>query len=93
MGETIAFGVCNKPFKPLGIPSGRVKFCEGLREITPTNIFQHYVIGKHELPHKHMVFTSQADLTNWALQSHHHDIQKNKWAIETEHVSLSAKWD
>ena len=64
MGETIAFSVCNKPFKPLGIPSGQVKSREGLPAMTPTNIFQHYVIDKHELPHKHMVFTSQTDLTN-----------------------------
>jgi hypothetical protein len=91
MGETIVFNVCNKPFKPLGIPSGQVKSCEGLPELKPTNIFQHYVIIKHELPHKHMVFTSQADLTNLTPQSHHQDIQENKWAIETTHVSLSAK--
>jgi hypothetical protein len=25
MGETITFSVCNKPFKPLSIPNGRVK--------------------------------------------------------------------
>jgi hypothetical protein len=64
MGEMIAFSVCNKPFIPLGIPSGRVKSREGLPAMTLTNIFQHYVIGKHELPYKHMVFASQADLTN-----------------------------
>jgi hypothetical protein len=38
MGETIAFSVCNKPFKPLGFPSGRVKYRESLPEIIPTNI-------------------------------------------------------
>ena len=64
MEETIAFSVCNKPFKSLGISSGRVKFCEGLPAMTPTNNFQHHIIGKHELSHKHMVFTSQVDLTN-----------------------------
>jgi hypothetical protein len=37
VGETIAFSVCNKPFKPLGIPSGRVKSREGLTEVMPTN--------------------------------------------------------
>jgi hypothetical protein len=37
VGETITFSVCNKPFKPLGIPSGRVKSREGLKEVTPTN--------------------------------------------------------
>ena len=51
MRKTIAFSICNKPFKPLGIPSGQVKSREGLKAMTPTNIFQHYVIGKHELPH------------------------------------------
>ena len=29
MRETIVFSICNKPFKPLGIPSGRVKSREG----------------------------------------------------------------
>ena len=55
MGETIAVSVYNMPFKPLGILSGRVKSCEGLPTMTPTNIFSHYVIGKHELSHKHTV--------------------------------------
>ena len=30
MGETIAFNICNKLFKPLGIRSERVKSREGL---------------------------------------------------------------
>ena len=93
MGEIIVFSVCNKPFKPLGIPNGWVKSREGLPAMTPTNIFQHYVIGKPELPHKHMVFTLQGDLTNWTPQSDHQDIQENKSAIETTHVLLSTKWD
>jgi hypothetical protein len=38
VGETIAFSKCNKPFKPLGLPSGRVKSREGLPEMIPTNI-------------------------------------------------------
>jgi hypothetical protein len=41
VGETIAFSVCNKPFKPLGLLSGRVKPCEGLPEMIPTNILKH----------------------------------------------------
>ena len=57
VGETIALSICNKHFKPLGIHSRRVKSLEGLPAMTPTNIFQHYVIGKHELSQKHMVFT------------------------------------
>jgi hypothetical protein len=38
VGCTIAFNVCNKPFKPLGLPSGRVKSREGLPVMIPTNI-------------------------------------------------------
>jgi hypothetical protein len=38
VGDTIAFSICNKPFKPLGLPSGRVKSREGLSEMIPTNI-------------------------------------------------------
>jgi hypothetical protein len=38
VGETIAFSICNKPFKPLGLPSGRVKSRESLPEMIPTNI-------------------------------------------------------
>jgi hypothetical protein len=38
VGETIAFSVCNKPFKPLGLRRGRVKSREGLPEMIPTNI-------------------------------------------------------
>ena len=38
VGETIAFSICNKPFKPLGLPSGRVKSREGLPKMIPTNI-------------------------------------------------------
>jgi hypothetical protein len=30
VGETIAFSICNKPFKPLGLPIGQVKSCESL---------------------------------------------------------------
>jgi hypothetical protein len=39
MGETIAFSMCNKLFKPLSIPSERGKSREGLREMIPLNIF------------------------------------------------------
>lgn len=38
VGETIAFSICNKPFKPIGLPSGQVKSREGLPEMIPTNI-------------------------------------------------------
>jgi hypothetical protein len=33
-GETIAFSICNKLFKPLGLRSGRVKSREGARNDT-----------------------------------------------------------
>ena len=37
MGEIIAFSICNKLFKPLGIPNGRVKSREDLAAMIPTN--------------------------------------------------------
>jgi hypothetical protein len=37
--ETIAFSICNKSFKPLGIPKGQVKPREGLPAMIPKNIF------------------------------------------------------
>jgi hypothetical protein len=46
VGETITFSICNKLFKPLGLLSGRVKSCEGLLGMIPTNILKHYVIFK-----------------------------------------------
>jgi hypothetical protein len=51
VGETIAFNICNKPFKPLGIPRGRVKSREGLTAMIPINILKHYVIYKQGFPH------------------------------------------
>jgi hypothetical protein len=38
VGDTFAFSICNKPFKPVGLPSGQVKSREGLPEMIPTNI-------------------------------------------------------
>jgi len=47
VGETITFSICNKPFKPLGLPSGRVKSREGLPEMIPTNIeIRYYQLSK-----------------------------------------------
>jgi hypothetical protein len=46
VGEMISFSVCNKSFKLLGLPSGRVKSREGLPGIIPKNILKHYVIFK-----------------------------------------------
>jgi len=44
VGETIAFSICNEPFKPLGILRGRVKSREGLTTMIPTNTLKHYVL-------------------------------------------------
>jgi hypothetical protein len=56
VGETIAFSICNKPFKPLGLPSGRVKSREGLPEMIPTNIeVLNYQLSKN--PHSNTWFT------------------------------------
>jgi hypothetical protein len=71
VGETIAFSVCNKPFKSLGLPRGRMKSCEGLLGMMPTNILKHYVVVKQWLSHKHMVHISWASLTRWTSHSHH----------------------
>jgi hypothetical protein len=38
VGETIAFSICNEPFKSLGLPSERVKSRKGLPKMIPTNI-------------------------------------------------------
>jgi hypothetical protein len=63
VGEMIAFSICNKPFKPLGLPSGRVNSREGLPEMIPTDIEKHYVINQTKPTHKHMVHISCACLT------------------------------
>jgi hypothetical protein len=54
----IAYSICNKPFKPLGLPSGRVKSREDLPKMISTNILKNYVVVKQRLPHKYMVQTS-----------------------------------
>jgi hypothetical protein len=46
VGEMIAFSVCNKPFKPLGIPRGRVKSREGLTARIPTQTHGSYIMSK-----------------------------------------------
>lgn len=95
MGETIAFSICNKHFKPLGLPRGRVKSLEGLPEMIHTNISKHFVVDKQWLPHEYMVHISWAGLTKWTLQSHqdikNHSIQS--WKIESTYAQISLKWD
>jgi hypothetical protein len=38
--------IFHKPFKPLGLPKGRVKSSYGLLEMIPTNILNYYVVVK-----------------------------------------------
>jgi hypothetical protein len=52
VGCIITFSVCNKPFKPLGLPSERVKSRENLPTMIPTNIMQDHVIHKIEVAQK-----------------------------------------
>jgi hypothetical protein len=55
VGETIVFSICNKPFKPLGLPSGRLKSREGLPEMIPINIeMLYYQLSKN--PHSNTWF-------------------------------------
>jgi hypothetical protein len=58
VGETITFSICNKPFKPLGLPSGRVKSREGLPEMILTNIEMLALSIEQKSTFKHMVHTS-----------------------------------
>jgi len=61
VGETIAFSICNKPFKPLGLPSGRVKSREDLPEMIPTNITT-LCCQQERISMQIMVYTSLACL-------------------------------
>jgi hypothetical protein len=51
--ETIAFNICNKPFKPLGIPKEQVKSCEDLTEMIPTNIVSAISLKRINFPTNH----------------------------------------
>jgi hypothetical protein len=62
VGCTIAFSVCNKPFKPLGLSSGRVKSCESLPKMIPTNIVLTMLSPRMQL-HKNHGSHSLASLT------------------------------
>jgi hypothetical protein len=66
---TIAFSVCNKPFKPVGLSSGRVKSREGLPEMIRTNIMQDNVIHKIEVSQTKNDSHSLASLTKQTLSS------------------------
>jgi hypothetical protein len=61
----IAFSLCNKSFKPLWLPSGRMKSSEGLPKMIPTNIMQDHVIHKIEVSQKQWFsFISKLNNTN-----------------------------
>jgi hypothetical protein len=58
----IAFSVCNKPFKPLGLSNGRVKSREGLLGMIPTNIVP-TMLSQRMQHHKNNGSHSLANLT------------------------------
>jgi hypothetical protein len=93
VGETIAFSVYNKPFKPLGLTRRRVKSHEGLPVMIPTNILKRYVVVKTKTSTQthgsyimsrlnNVNITITSDITNQLTHS---------WKIETTHVPISAK--
>jgi len=80
VGETIAFSVCNKPFKPIGLPSGRVKSHEGLPGMIPTNFLKHYVVEKQESTQTHSSdIMSKFNKLNNTLTSSRHQKSFNSW--------------
>jgi hypothetical protein len=89
VGETIVFNVCNKPFKPLGLPRGRVKSREGLPRMIPTNISKHYVVVKTKTSTQtHGAYImSRLNKVNIIITNH----LTHSWKIETTHTPISAK--
>jgi hypothetical protein len=93
MGETIAFSVCNKPFKPLGLFRGRVKSREGLPEMIPTKILKHYLVVKTKTSiqtHGYYI-TSRLNKVNITITSDITNQLTHSWEIETTHAPISAK--
>jgi hypothetical protein len=83
-------------FKLLGLPSGRVKSCQSLSEMIPTNILKHYTVDKQGFPYKRMVHISWVGLTKWISQSYHQDIKNHSthsWKIETTHAGQKGQSD
>jgi hypothetical protein len=62
VGCTIPFSLCNKPFKPLGLSSGRVKSHEGFPGMIPTNIVPTMLSSRMQ-DHKNNGSHSLANLT------------------------------
>jgi hypothetical protein len=52
VGNTIEFSVCNKHFKPLGLPNKQVKSREGSPEMLASNIMQDDAFPKIEVSQK-----------------------------------------
>jgi hypothetical protein len=93
VGETIAFSVCNKPFKPLGLPRERVKSREGLPEMIPTNILKHYVVVKIKtsIQTHGSYIMSRLNKANITITSALTNQLTHSWKIEKTHVPISAK--
>jgi hypothetical protein len=93
VGETIAFSVCNKPFKPLRLPRGRVKSCEGLPKMIPTNILKHYVVVKTKtsIQTHGSYIMSRLNKVNITITSDIINHLTHSWEIETTHAPISAK--
>jgi hypothetical protein len=68
VGCMIAFSVCNKPFKPLGHRSERLKSHEGFPRVIPTNIVPTMLSPKMQ-HHKNNGSHSLANLTKLHLLS------------------------
>jgi hypothetical protein len=63
--NTIAFSICNKPFKPLGLPGGRVKSRESLPENVMHKHYANHVIHKIEVSQKQcFLFISKLNKTH-----------------------------
>ena len=89
MGETIAFSICNKPFKPLSIPCGRVKSCESFPGMKPTNIYLalcYWQTKRFTQTHCSYIISNFNIIQASKHQSTH------GWKIETTHALKSAKW-
>jgi hypothetical protein len=95
VGGTIAFIVCNMPFKPPGLPKGRVKSRECMPEMIPTNIetlcCQQERVFTQTMAHKSLACLKKK-------KKHHHQHQQgiqhritHKWTIKTSPVLKSVE--
>jgi hypothetical protein len=93
VGETIGFSVCNKPFKPLGLPRGQARSHEGLPEMIPTNIVKYYVVVKTKtFTQTHSCYImSRLNKMNITITSDITNLLNHSWKIETTYAPISAK--